>query len=185
MNLIYAGIGSRETPNKICMEFSTIGAKLARCGFLLRSGGADGADKAFEKGCKSVNGAKEIYLPWKGFNGNASKLYNPSDKAYEMARRFHKYFDTMNRPGQLLMARNSHQVFGYDMNTPSDFVICWTRNGENGNNKPTTRETGGTGQAIRIAAYHKIPIFNFAAQNAYGELAAFIRSNYPHLSNFS
>jgi len=93
MKIFYTGIGSRKTPGPIndIIEFSPLyrfyywGRILATKGFILRSGHADGADLAFEKGCDTVNGKKEIYLPWKGFNGSDSKLYNLSKEAYEIA----------------------------------------------------------------------------------------------------
>ena len=37
------------------------------------------------------------------------------------------------------------------MNTPSDFVICWTKGGKG---------QGGTGQALRLARDYNIPIFD-------------------------
>lgn len=59
--MIYTGIGSRETPPEIQEIMTNYARKLDKLGFILRSGGAMGADTAFEKG--STN--KEIYLPWK------------------------------------------------------------------------------------------------------------------------
>ena len=59
-----------------------------------------------------------------------------------------------------LMARNAMQIFGADMNTPVDFVICWTPDGADGLVKLTSRATGGTGQAIRIAASNSILVMN-------------------------
>lgn len=56
----------RPTPPDIISLIGMISKKLDDSGFLLRSGGADGADSAFEK--FSTN--KEIYLPWDGFNGH-------------------------------------------------------------------------------------------------------------------
>ena len=50
------------------------------------------------------------------------------------------------------MARNSYQVLGYDLNTPSSFIVCYTKNG---------KLTGGTAQALKIAKDYNIPIFNF------------------------
>lgn len=66
-----------------------IGEILAKKNFILRSGGASGADSAFENGCDIQNGKKEIYLPWKNFNNNSSKLYYISDKAKQIAKEFH------------------------------------------------------------------------------------------------
>lgn len=145
----YAGIGSRDTPNNILQIMQSIGATLATQGFTLRSGGANGADKAFEIGCDSVKGSKEIYLPWKGFNNNTSKYYNVSSEAIELASKFHPAWNNLTKPVQLLMARNCYQVLGLDLNTPVEFVICFTYKGKG---------LGGTGQAIRLAKYFNIPI---------------------------
>jgi hypothetical protein len=49
------------------------------------------------------------------------------------------------------MGRNTHQVLGKDCMTPCHMIVCWTSDG-----KPS----GGTGQAIRIAEYYRIPILN-------------------------
>ena len=48
--LIYAGIGSRATPESILADMTTIAGWLARTGWHLASGGADGADTAFAGG---------------------------------------------------------------------------------------------------------------------------------------
>jgi hypothetical protein len=85
----YAGIGSRETPSGILTIFEKVGTFLANKGFILRSGHAPGADKAFEIGCDKVNGKKEIYLPWRNFEGSDSKLVVDNPKAYEIAQKFH------------------------------------------------------------------------------------------------
>lgn len=44
MEKYYAGIGSRSTPKDILKLFESLGRYLATCNFILRSGGADGAD---------------------------------------------------------------------------------------------------------------------------------------------
>lgn len=144
----YAGIGSRETPEEFCTLFSNIAKYLSGRGFVLRSGGAQGADSAFERGCI---GDKEIYLPWSGFEGNKSNLIVKDKLAFELAEKFHPYWDNMSQGAQRLHARNIHQVLGKDLDTPADFVVCWTKDGKG---------SGGTGQAIRIAKAYKVPIFD-------------------------
>ena len=69
---IYTGIGSRETPEDILTFFTQVANYLGERDFILRSGGANGADLAFEKGCQ--NDQKEIYIPWKNFNDSDSKF---------------------------------------------------------------------------------------------------------------
>ena len=63
--MIYTGIGSRETPSHILQLMTSLARAFSDAGYYLRSGGAHGADSAFEEGAsKSI-----IYLPWDGFNG--------------------------------------------------------------------------------------------------------------------
>ena len=53
----YAGIGSRKTPHDTCDLMTKIAIALDNRGYILRSGGAKGADKAFEAGSDT----QEIY----------------------------------------------------------------------------------------------------------------------------
>jgi len=147
----YAGIGSRETPPEILNYFTLLAKYLAKHKYVLRSGGARGADKAFEAGCDAANGQKEIYLPWKGFEGSDSPLIVSDPNAFIIASKYHPKWMSLSAGAKKLQARNTHQVLGWDLNTPSDFIICWTRNGSG---------AGGTGQAIRIAEAYNIPVFD-------------------------
>ena len=160
MKKIYAGIGSRTTPKHICALIENIAENLAWDGWLLRSGGAKGADSAFEKGCDKANGKKEIFLPWKNFNSNISNLYEPPPLAFHIAMKYHPYPNILETTPYVykLMARNSQQILGqYCTNREVEFVLCWTQDGAT---KETTSRTGGTGQAIRIAIDLGIPVFN-------------------------
>lgn len=158
----YAGIGSRETPQDVLSTFKIVATYLANKGFTLRSGGAKGSDRAFENGCDKVNGIKEIYLPWKGFEGsNSNLIVEEGGKAYEIAQKFHPYWHNLSQGARKLQARNSHQVLGSNLNTPSKFIICWTKNGSG---------SGGTGQAIRIAKNYDIPVFDAGKYDDMDEL---------------
>ena len=64
----YTGIGSRSTPDEVLQQMRELGARLAHAGYTLRTGGARGADQAFEAGAESAHGPCIIYLPWSGFN---------------------------------------------------------------------------------------------------------------------
>lgn len=149
--MVYTGIGSRETPQEILDYFTILGSFFAKRGLILRSGGANGADKAFEIGCDKSNGNKEIYLPWKGFNDSDSNLIIKDPEAFKIAEKFHPYWKVLKQGAQKLHGRNVHQVLGWDLNSKTDFVICFTQNG-NGQ--------GGTGQALRIAKAYDVPIFD-------------------------
>jgi len=148
LNKFYTGIGSREVYPYVFKMGMLIAQELANYGFILRSGGAEGMDTAFEQGCDAVDGRKEIYLPWKNFNQNPSHLYSPSNLAFEYAAAFHPKWNQLSDGVKKLHARNSHQVLGFDLETPSRCVICYSEG------------SGGTEQALRIAKEIDIPIIN-------------------------
>lgn len=149
--IYYAGIGSRETPPEVLEIFKHLARYLAKKGTTLRSGHADGADMAFEIGCDAAGGHKEIYIPWSGFNGSTSGFVVTDEKAFALAESFHPYWRNLKQGARKLHARNAHQILGKDLNTPSDFVVCWTKDG---------KDTGGTAQAIRMARHYDVPICN-------------------------
>ena len=148
--MIYTGIGSRDTPTEICALMTRIAKYMAAKGYTLRSGGAPGADTAFEMGADQ---RKEIYLPWKAFNNNPSELFPASDAAMKIAAEFHPYWGKLSQRSKLLIGRNTHQVLGADCNASTERIICWTKDAKGG---------GGTGQAIRIARHLGIPIDDLA-----------------------
>ena len=156
-SLFYTGIGSRETPKDIQALEIKIAHELELLGYILRSGAAEGSDMAFESGVED-NHMKEIYLPWKGFNKHPSHLYPPTQLAMQIASQIHPAWQKMSNPAHLLMARNTHQVLGLNIVTPSRwsrFIIAWTKDGN---------ASGGTGQAIRLANTKQIPVFNLQRQ---------------------
>jgi len=56
----YAGIGARDTPQEVLNRMTKLAGVLQRKGLCLRSGGAKGADTAFEAGV--TNGNLEVFL---------------------------------------------------------------------------------------------------------------------------
>jgi hypothetical protein len=62
------------------------------------------------------------------------------------------------------LARDGYQVFGERFDSPSAFVVCWTKDGVV-SYEQTTADTGGTGQAIRLASRKGIPVINMADPN--------------------
>lgn len=162
----YAGIGSRNTPNEVLLLMESLGEWLAKKGHTLRSGGAEGADFAFEKGCDKAKGKKEIYLPWNAFNNRkASKnvfcLYENAKEAFALAEKYHPNWEYLTAGGKALMARDGYQVLGIDLQTPADFIVCYTEGG---------LMKGGTGQALRIARDYGIPIFNMGRYQSKEEI---------------
>lgn len=136
MNKYYAGIGSRETPRHVLSIMEGI-AKRLRGEYTLRSGGAIGADSAFEKGAGEN---KEIFYP-----------KDATSESIALAKTFHPAWENCNEYVRYLMGRNMQILFGKHLDRPVDFIVCWTENGE---------EAGGTGQALRAAKAHNIKVFN-------------------------
>lgn len=159
---VFTGIGSRKTPTKVLYAMKEISCKLAESGYILRSGGADGADTAFELGFDECNTGqeKEIYLPWPKFNNNSSLLHTPLDKAFEITYQFHPNPSALSKGAAKIHARNVHQVLGRDLSSPSNFIIYWSR---------------GTLQALRIAEYYEIPIYNLRDNNHLKQLKEFLK----------
>lgn len=148
--MFYAGIGSRETPKDVRTMMYKIGAAHAKLGLILRSGGAIGADIAFERGCNSVNKAKkEIF-----YATNDKGVIVPEyimQRAIVLAGQVHPAWHRCSYDIKRLHARNCMQILGRNLDEPVDFVVCWTEDGG---------PTGGTGQAIRLAMANDIPIYN-------------------------
>lgn len=151
----YAGVGSRSCPEDVIEEIKKLAQLLAEKDWLLRSGGADGADLAFEIGCDNVNGKKEIFLPWKSFNKSISTLYNPTQQAFDTAATIHPVWDKLSYGAKKLHARNVHQVLGINVDEPADLLICWTPNG---------KIQGGTATAINLAIKYNIRVINLAIE---------------------
>lgn len=149
--MIITGIGSQQTPLAVCAAMTQTGYTLGAAGHTLRSGAADGADIAFELGWTQAKGPMEIYVPWQGFNGH-NMWHDIPDAAFKMAEMFHPNWNNLKDGVKRLMARNSQQIMGHNINSACDVVICYTKDGLRG---------GGTGQALRIAEHLGIPIWDY------------------------
>lgn len=148
---IYAGVGARSAPQEILDRAKVAAFQFYCLGYKLRSGGADGCDKAFEEGhdkgerkYKKVN--KEIYFARDGQRKDCLNI----------AKEVHPNWNACSDHAKLLHARNCLQILGKDLLTPVDFVLCWTENGES---------KGGTRTAIKIAEKFGIPVYNFGSSD--------------------
>lgn len=141
----YTGVGSRKTPAWALELMKKMAAKLSADGWVLRSGGADGADSAFEVG---AGDRKEIY-----------RAHHCTPEAMAVAAKFHPAWHRCGAFARKLHGRNSFQVLGRDLNAPSAFLVCWTEDGCCRHADRSIR-TGGTGTAISIADAHGVEILN-------------------------
>jgi hypothetical protein len=122
-----------------------VGLGLARVGGLA----ALGADSAFEHGALSISPDVRLYTADSDI----------PDWAFTQAAQFHPAWDRCSDYARRLHARNSLILFG--VNGPDDpeprnrvsHIICWT---------PNAAITGGTGQALRLAAHFSSPVRNLA-----------------------
>ena len=156
--LTYAGIGARATPASVLADMTVMSGWLARTGWHLSSGGADGADSAFAKGAPA--GQRTIWLPWRGYNGHQGPDCQVLSSAalsrcMEITAPLHPAWDRCSPAVRKLHARNA-AVLGMTLNRPVDAVIAWSAQG---------RVEGGTGMAIRIAEAHAIPVFNLGSMS--------------------
>lgn len=153
----YAGIGSRQTPREILELMEQLAYWLCEDECVLRSGHAPGADQAFERGVGQAEGIAEIFLPWETFEAQsqfpsgADVYWEPRPEAFEIAQQFHPAWPRLSQGARKLMARNAHQMLGWNLKSPVRFVLCWT---------PEGKVTGGTGQSLRMAIAHNIRVFN-------------------------
>lgn len=179
----YAGIGSRKTPDDICALMTQIARALAARSMILRSGGADGADNAFAKGAPI--GQREIFTPWKTFQPKAGPFIpdtialagSPIEHAAtQLARAFHPEWDRLSPGVRRLHARNCQQVLGAGLGDLSTFVLCWTEAAAGG---------GGTGQAIRVARAHGVPVFDLADPQTLVSVVSALDIAAPHTSTAS
>jgi hypothetical protein len=160
----YAGIGSRKAPSNVMKLMALMAQELELGGFILRSGGADGCDSAFESGVSDPL-MKRIYIPWAKFNGRSGPGVITVDrhpiygKAVTLAKKFHPAPRNLTPASLKLMARNGLQVLGDDLQSPCSFVICYTDGG---------KQIGGTSQALRIASAYEIPIINLGSSSLQG-----------------
>lgn len=178
----YTGVGSRSTPPHMCVLMADIGHKLFTHGWTLRSGGAEGADQAFETHVLDP-GKRQIFIPWNGFNRYGRSLHDPEIvhhpgaipledfsggvrlKAAGLMAAVHPAVNRLSVAAKKLHTRNVFQVLGSDLSTPSRFLICWTPNGE---------LVGGTRTAIVLAQRAGIPVFNLANESHLDRLQKFI-----------
>jgi hypothetical protein len=173
-NKFYAGIGSRETPVHIQTFMTEVAQHLKMLGYTCRTGYAIGADRAFYRGATPeciVYNPENIIVPSGGISLECPKFGN-WHVALEIAESFHGGWKDLSPFAKLLIARNTYQILGDDLNTPSDFIICWTRDASTGK---TSRNTGGTGQAIRIAHHLGIPIYNLADTGCMSYVKSFMK----------
>lgn len=166
--MTYAGVGSRKTPKVIKDRMTEVAAKLESLGYTLNTGKVswndDGADQAFARGTNKKN------------------LFGPEDAndvTRSIAKEIHPAPENLSGTGLNLMARNTYQVFGKNLDTPVDFVLYYAEPSDN-----PMRPKGGTGQAVEMANRKGIPTINMRDNNWEEQLDRVLNSK-GNSNNFS
>ena len=167
-NRYYAGVGARSTPNHILNIMTKLASTLEDHDWTLRSGGAAGADSAFEKGISFGN--KEIFT----VNSLTGKL---GEEAYATVDHYHPRPSKLGAHARKLMARNAFQILGPDLRQPSVFVVCWALGSRYDDKGRIMSVNGGTGQAVRIAYDHDIEVFNLNVKEHLQKINKYIAEN--------
>jgi len=160
--MTYAGIGSRQTPKEMLSEMTALAKELQSKGYTLNTGVTfggkkEGADKAFDDGATKKN----LFSP---------ENQGSREREQIIAKEMHPNPNALS-PGALkLMARNTNQVFGDNLNTPVDFVVFYAKETKG------IRPEGGTGQAVEMARLKGIPTINLANPNWRAELDKALKS---------
>jgi len=150
MAVYYTGIGSRRTPTATLLAMTQVARTLSHAGFTLRSGGAVGADQAFQGGsdCNA-----NIYLPQ-----DIDLKSQQAQFCYNLLQPHIPFNLRACKPYvQQLLLRNMQQLFGVlgSDEPKSEFVICYTPIKDY-----TSHEAGGTRYATLVALHHNIPVIN-------------------------
>lgn len=166
----YTGIGSRSVPEEVS-KILRRAAEALSANWVCRTGTADGCDAAFRGPWPvEVHGTEDV-----------------GPVAMAVGKGFHPVWDHLTPHQQKLIARNTYQLTGRIIErlhresgeeifslhrlrewmkdsrfNASKVVICWTPDAADGVTVKTSKLTGGTGQAIRIAAFLGIKVINLA-----------------------
>ena len=174
-SIYYAGVGSEETPQEVLDNMTALASELEKEGYVLRSGGAVGADQAFSKGVSNIKN-KKIYFD----SDIEHDVYGTAKQADKILEETHPKIDKIKKGtrSRNLLARDGYQVFGERFDSPAAFIICWTNDGAT-SYEQTSATTGGTGQAIRLGSRKGIPVINMADPNWRQKLDDVLQKNKP------
>ena len=167
--MIITGIGARSTPDEFLGLLTELGKEARERDWWVRSGHAEGADYAFEKGAQD---RCIVYLPWRGFNKDLpllgiSRYSDLREDVPDVVYRHDPYAgDHLSQGVKLIKSRNVYQVLGEDLKSPSDLVVCWTSCGGH---------VGGTALALRIARANNIPVVNLGKPETSSDLNNIMR----------
>lgn len=172
--MIVTGIGTRKINKPAFDMLLKIARRMAKNGWILRSGGAVGADTAWEMGWEGFD-TKEIFLS----SGNSLDIAKNAAcgrtssygdiwvEAEDIASKLHPRWENLSVDAQALHTRNVFQVLGLDLRTKSDVVAAYA--------PPFGASVkGGTATAYNLARAKGIPTFNLWTIDGQRNFFAFV-----------
>lgn len=166
----YAGIGNKKTPENIINIIKIVAILLSHDKYVCATGACTGADQAFAEGTIMANGFVHLHVPWESYEiGWRSKLKghirtfvlkDDDVEAYNTVAIFHPAYHKLSPSVKALHARS------YNIVKNASFMVCWTEDGQ---------VTGGTGQAIKIATYFHLPIYNLGNEKTFNDMLTAIK----------
>jgi hypothetical protein len=162
----YAGLGNQDAPEEVLKQIERLAKHLESLGYTVRTSGGQGPEEYFER----VE-AKEVFIPWKNFNGRQSKLSRNANEALDVVKRLSPSFDTLKPAVQAIIAVKAHVILGKDLKSPIKFLVVWSQDGAE-TAKECTAKTGFVSTAIKLADGLKIPVFNLKRPDALERIKA-------------
>lgn len=149
-------MGPRKVTGKIQAVMTAFAQVLDNHRAILRSGGGEGTEAAFEAGST----LKVVYLPWNGFNGKEGAHYIPID-AKLTAAHLHPSWAIANSETRLLLARDVLRLCGEDNKSPVKFLVYWDIN-EGTKATQSNTVVSNLSLIVKHAKSLNIPTFNMA-----------------------
>lgn len=180
----YTGVGSRELPTRETGLVRDVGNALTDEGYILLTGDAS-------RGCDDIFWQHSLAPYRRRFGPHGKAAYEDEvhvvspgcdhyDKAYYIAGLTHPAWRWIPDWMKELHTRNVFQVLGEFVNDPTEFLVCWTSDGAE-TSKETSKKTGGTGTAIRIADTFGVPVFNLQRSGTIERLERYLGIEIPRI----
>ncbi|MCY1449844.1 hypothetical protein D9M71_666120 [compost metagenome] len=90
------------------------------------------------------------------------------EEAYQLASETHPAWDKCSKGAKALHVRNTFQILGPNLDSPSSFLICWAKVDKYGN------ISGGTRTAWELAKANGVPCFNLYNEDDKQRLIKFV-----------
>ena len=148
MPKFYTGIGSTETPKEALDLMFQIAIKLAKQGVVLRSGGGGGGDMAFELGCNSAKGMKELYWP-----------YQANEQSIEIVLPYINSRAITNKYDKSVIGCTPLKLLGMSLDSPSTCLLCYNNN-----------------IAMRVAKEYSIPVYNLSDKEVFNKWVKWVNT---------